>query len=66
MPKAKVLLIFGEQEKSFNPHDVLANLTHLTNVDVRIVPSAHGFADPFSKAYDEMVTKEVIVNYIYN
>lgn len=60
IPNTKVILIYGDKEKSFNPLDLKGNLALHTNVEVEIVEGLHGFADPYSKNYNERITKHFI------
>lgn len=59
-PTAETLLIYGQQEKSFNPAHLVELLCAKQCVKIKIVAGAHGFADPYSVHYNEALTKEVI------
>lgn len=59
IPNAETILIFGEQEKSFNPVDLKIRLAAYPNVLINIVEAAHGFADPYSSKYDEQTTNNL-------
>ena len=61
VPKAKTILIFGEQERSFNPIDLKTHLSTYPNVLVSIVEGEHGFADPYSSKYNEHTTNNLLV-----
>lgn len=61
VPNAETILIFGEQEKSFNPFDLKMSLSANPNVLVNIVEGEHGFADPYSSKYNERTTKKLLV-----
>lgn len=50
VPKCPVLLIFADQEKSFDV-DRLADSLKDKNIDIHILSGKHGFCDPFSKSY---------------
>lgn len=59
VPNAETILIFGEQEKSFNPIDLKTSLAAYPNVLVNIVEAEHGFADPYSPKYNEHTTNNL-------
>lgn len=61
VPNAETILIFGEQEKSFNPIDLKTSLSAYPNVLVKIVEGEHGFADPYSLKYNECTTNKLSV-----
>lgn len=52
IPKCPTLLIFSNEEKSFNVNQ-LADILKKKNVDIHILSGKHGFSDPFSKNYFE-------------
>ena len=60
MPRAETILLFGEQEKSFNPFDLKMRLSAYSNVLVNIVEGEHGFADPYSTKYNEHATNNLL------
>lgn len=60
MPLAETILLFGEQEKSFNPFDLKTSLSTYPNVVVKIVEGEHGFADPYSSKYNEHSTNHLL------
>jgi len=49
-PQCPVLLIFPEEENSFNVEE-LVNSLEKSNANVNILKGKHGFSDPFSKNY---------------
>ncbi len=53
IPKCDTVLIYGEHEKSFDPKDLKRNLSHYSNVLVKIVEGGHGFADPYSTKFNK-------------
>jgi len=53
VPNAETILIFGEQEKSFNPIDLKTRISTYPHVLVKIVEGEHGFADPYSSKYNK-------------
>ena len=57
-PKCPVLLLFPEEEKSFHPAELERELTKNRMVEVHILEGTHGFADPFSKKYNEKSSGE--------
>lgn len=65
VPNAETILIFGEQEKSFNPIDLKRSLAAYPNVLINLVEAAHGFADPYSSKYNEHTTNN-LAEYLFN
>lgn len=65
IPNAETILIFGEQEKSFNPVDLKISLAAYPNVLINIVEAAHGFADPYSSKYNERITRD-LAEYLFD
>ena len=59
--KCPALLIFGEEEKSFDPRDLEKKLKSLEQTEVHILKGTHGFADPDSPNYNEASAKEADV-----
>lgn len=57
-PKCQTLLIFAEEEQSFNPKELADKLENKVNIDVHVVDGAHGYNDSFSKKYNEQSAKE--------
>ena len=60
MPRAETILLFGEQETSFNPIDLKTSLSKYPHVVVKIVEGEHGFADPYSSKYNEHSTNHIL------
>ena len=50
-------------EPSFDPRALTVSLNYKKKVHIDIVQAGHGFADPFSKRYQEGIVKEVIVKF---
>ena len=65
IPNAETILIFGEQEKSFNPVDLKISLADYHNVLIKIVEAAHGFANPYSPKYNERITND-LAGYLFD
>ncbi|WP_339198527.1 dienelactone hydrolase family protein [Solibacillus sp. FSL R5-0449] len=65
IPNAETILIFGEQEKSFNPVDLKISLAAYPNVLINIVEAAHGFADPYSPKYNERIAND-LAGYLFD
>lgn len=65
IPNAETILIFGEQEKSFNPVDLKISLEAHPDVLIHIVEAAHGFADPYSPRYNERITND-LAEYLFD
>lgn len=66
-PVCPVLLIFANQEKSFNVKELVEKLSRKRRVKTIIVDSDHGFANPFSDKYDEIsfqIAKETMLAFI--
>ncbi|MCI0765926.1 dienelactone hydrolase family protein [Bacillus sp. TL12] len=63
-PKAEVVLLYGDKEKSFEPKELKKVLEQKSNVFIEIVEAEHGFADPFSSKYQEEITKHIIERYL--
>lgn len=59
--KCPALLIFGEEEKSFDPRDLQMSLEQMEQAEVHILKGSHGFADPDSPHYNEESAKEADV-----
>ncbi len=64
VPSAEVTLIYGKQEKSFNPEDLKNVLSKYPNVLVQIVEGEHGFADPYSIKYNQDLTNSLLKHLI--
>lgn len=56
--KCPALLIFAEEEKSFEPVELQKDLTHMERTEVHILAGKHGFADPYSENYSETSARE--------
>ncbi len=56
-PKCPALLLFSEEESSFDVKELVASLKK-QQVDVHILEGKHGFSDPFSKNYSEQSAEE--------
>lgn len=65
IPNAETILLFGEQEKSFNPVDLKISLAAYPNVLINIFEAAHGFADPYSPKYNERIMND-LAGYLFN
>ena len=52
-PECPVLLLFPEEERSFEPKRLQKELMKNQIVQVHILDGTHGFADTFSKKYNE-------------
>ncbi|MCO1600715.1 dienelactone hydrolase family protein [Desulfosporosinus nitroreducens] len=52
-PNCPVLLIFAEEEKSFNVRELTSSLGQKKFVDVHVLNGKHGFNDPFSNRYNK-------------
>lgn len=65
IPITETILLFGEQEKSFNPIELKTRLSMYPNVVVKIVEGEHGFADPYSSKYNEHTTNHLLT-YLFN
>jgi len=52
-PNCPVVLIFPEEEKSFDPNELRKKLMEKQEVQAYIFEGTHGFADPFSSKYHE-------------
>ncbi len=52
-PSCPTLLIMANQEKSTKIHEIIPKVQIKEKVEVHVMFGKHGFADPFSKYYDE-------------
>jgi dienelactone hydrolase len=52
VPKCPTLLFFPTEEKSFDVDDLIIKLSEINNIIVKKMCGKHGFADPFSKNYN--------------
>jgi len=53
VPKCPVLLLYPSQEESFEVSGLISILSEKENVEVKMISGKHGFADSFSKNYNE-------------
>lgn len=56
--KCPALLIFAEEENSFDPHELQAKLGQIEGAEVHILKGKHGFADPCGPNYNEPSARE--------
>jgi len=52
------LLFYPEEEPSFSPQELQAELEKLDRAEVHILSGRHGFADPYSPHYHEVSARE--------
>ena len=52
-PKCPVLLFFPSEEKSFDVDELIPQLNNVSNIQVEKLPGEHGFANRFSRNYNE-------------
>lgn len=57
-PACPMLLLFPQEEVSFNVDELVAALREKPNVEVHKLPGQHGFSDPFSPKYNEASAQE--------
>jgi len=57
-PVCPCLLIFPEQEKSFEVQSIIPKIKQNDMVVTHILPGEHGFADPYGKDFNEQSGKE--------
>lgn len=60
VPKCETVLLYGEQEQSFDSKDLKRNLSQYSNVLLKIVEGGHGFADPYSKQFNKNSADRVL------
>ncbi len=68
-PKYETLLIFPDNEKSFNVDDLIFNLNEKSNVNAYKFCSRHGFCDTYSANFDAKSCKKadrLVNNFINN
>jgi len=53
-PVCPCLLVFPEQEKSFEVQSIIPKLGQKDMVEMLVVPGKHGFADPYGKDFHEL------------
>ena len=58
--KCSALLVFAEEENSFAPHALRAQLETMEGAEVHILKGKHGFADPNGPNYNEASAREAI------
>jgi dienelactone hydrolase len=58
IPKGPTLLLFPEDEKSFDPYELQKELKKKEKAEVHILEGKHGFADPYSANYHEASARE--------
>ena len=56
--KCPALLIFAEEEESFDPRELKVQLERKEGAEVHILKGKHGFADPFGPNYNESSARE--------
>lgn len=56
--KCPALLIFAEEEKSFDPHELRKQLEGMEGAEVHNLAGKHGFADSFGSNYCESSARE--------
>lgn len=56
--KCPALLIFAEEENSFDPYGLLTHLERMEGAEVPILKGKHGFADPYAPNYRESSARE--------
>lgn len=57
-PICPCLLVFPEQEKSFEVQAIIPKLKHNGTVVTRVLPGEHGFADPYGNDFNEQSGKK--------
>lgn len=57
-PKYPTLLIYPEEEKTFDPYELREGLSKKEKVEVHILEGKHGFADPYNINYNEISALE--------
>ena len=56
--KCPALLIFAEEEGSFDPRELQTQLERMEGAEVHILKGKHGFADPCGPSYNESSARE--------
>jgi dienelactone hydrolase len=56
--KCPALLIFAEEERSFDPYELQIQMEKMGGGEVHILQGKHGFADPYSPNYLELSARE--------
>lgn len=65
-PRCPTLLIMADQEKSINIKEILPDLQRKEKVQVHVLAGKHGFADPYTKNFNEASyykAKDLVDNY---
>lgn len=66
-PSCPVLLLFPQKEKSFNVDDLIDTLDKMDSVHAEKLSGNHGFADPFSRNYNEdsfILARDKVLDFI--
>ncbi|MBO2535772.1 dienelactone hydrolase family protein [Rummeliibacillus suwonensis] len=63
-PRTATFLFYGKHEKAFNSEVLAKELNRKELVSVYIFDGTHGFADPYSTAYCEASTQEILTKYL--
>lgn len=65
VPQCPTLLFFPTEEKSFDVDDLIMQLSEINNISVKKLCGKHGFADQFSKNYNNksllIASKEILL-----
>ena len=65
VPECPTLLFFPTAEKSFDVDDLIIKLSSINNINVKKICGKHGFADQFSKNYNNksalIASKEILL-----
>ncbi|MCC5465426.1 dienelactone hydrolase family protein [Pelosinus baikalensis] len=65
VPQCPTLLFFPTEEKSFDVDDLIMQLSEINNISVKKLSGKHGFADQFSKNYNNksllIASKEILL-----
>lgn len=59
-PVCPCLLVFPEQEKSFEVQSIIPKLEQKDKVETLVLPGRHGFADPYGKDFHEQSGKKAL------
>ncbi len=57
MPKCPALLLFAKEERAFNVETVMGKIK-IADAAIHLLDGTHGFADPYSKHYNEASYRE--------
>ncbi len=69
VPKCPTLLIFGNQEKSFDVGEILPEMQRKEKVEVHILLGKHGFADQYANNYCEqsyLKARDIVTSLLKN